>query len=459
MEDTLCRMGRLDLGGRATQESKPRSNGWCLQHQRDSISEERNEFGPYWKSEGFIVPLEDERQHNDIRGEGSRSPQFCTYIYSPLDPKYLVDQGIFTKMYQNNFLHSLHWFRGIAIIFVVMGHLPQPSLGNSDLVKIIHDIFTNGTFFFVFIAGYLFWHLIDRYEYKKYLKNKLLFVILPYTVIFTLVIFLVLFLGYFQVNAEFGSVTINLLQPFEPFSGIVWHYMVGISILPPLWFIPFIFIIYIFSFILFRLGRIKYFIYIMLPFLVVSLVTFRPSLEEVSYLYPLYMFVHFIGVFMLGIYAKQKQDFLYKNSRILAVILGLFFAVLIYVRFITTNIEPSLVAFSQIVNIDQLKMLFGVGFFLCLLFFIEQKKLTHQYYIQKLFFTPMSILAMYSFGIFFIHYLFIRLIGRINNLLFGGVDSATNYILFGIVTLLVSLITIMAAHKILGRKSRYFVGS
>lgn len=43
---------------------------WCLQHQRDSISEERNESGPYWKSEGLIVPFEDERQHNDIRGKG-----------------------------------------------------------------------------------------------------------------------------------------------------------------------------------------------------------------------------------------------------------------------------------------------------------------------------------------------------------------------------------------------------
>ena len=63
MEDTVCRTGDPIR--------------WCLQHQRDSISEERNESGPYWKSEGFIVPLEDERQHNDIRGKGPYFVHAC----------------------------------------------------------------------------------------------------------------------------------------------------------------------------------------------------------------------------------------------------------------------------------------------------------------------------------------------------------------------------------------------
>ena len=40
-----------------------------LQNQRLSISEERNDDGLYWKSEGFILPFEGERQHNDTRGK------------------------------------------------------------------------------------------------------------------------------------------------------------------------------------------------------------------------------------------------------------------------------------------------------------------------------------------------------------------------------------------------------
>jgi len=55
MEDKLCRTGDPIR--------------WFLQNQRLSISEERNDDGLYWKSEGLIVPFEGERQHNDTRGK------------------------------------------------------------------------------------------------------------------------------------------------------------------------------------------------------------------------------------------------------------------------------------------------------------------------------------------------------------------------------------------------------
>jgi retron-type reverse transcriptase len=51
MEDKLCRTGD--------------PTRWFLQNQRSSISEERNDGGLCWKSEGFILPFEGERQHND----------------------------------------------------------------------------------------------------------------------------------------------------------------------------------------------------------------------------------------------------------------------------------------------------------------------------------------------------------------------------------------------------------
>lgn len=37
--------------------------------QQSSISEERNDGWLYWKSEGLIVLIEGERQHNDTRGK------------------------------------------------------------------------------------------------------------------------------------------------------------------------------------------------------------------------------------------------------------------------------------------------------------------------------------------------------------------------------------------------------
>ncbi len=40
-----------------------------LQNQRSSIREYRNGDWLYWKSEGFILLFEGERQHNDTRGK------------------------------------------------------------------------------------------------------------------------------------------------------------------------------------------------------------------------------------------------------------------------------------------------------------------------------------------------------------------------------------------------------
>ena len=52
MEDKLCRTGDP-------------IRWFFLQSQRLFISEERNDIGLYWKSEGLLVPLEGERQHNN----------------------------------------------------------------------------------------------------------------------------------------------------------------------------------------------------------------------------------------------------------------------------------------------------------------------------------------------------------------------------------------------------------
>ena len=131
-------------------------------------------------------------------------------------------------------------------------------------------------------------------------------------------------LEFYQIDQiKFEGVIINFSQPFEAFSGVLWHFMVGRSILIPLWFIPFITLVFLFSFVFFKVAKTKYFFYIMLFFVAISLFTFRPVVEDTSYLFPVYMFGHFIGVFMFGIFLKQHQDFVYQNSYLLMVILGL----------------------------------------------------------------------------------------------------------------------------------------
>ena len=363
-------------------------------------------------------------------------------------------------MHKTTFLHSLHWFRGIAILFVVMSHVQaQNSNGLFDVFK---EIFSNGTFLFVFIAGYLFWHLIDRFEYKKYLRQKFLFVVLPYTMIFGFTVLLIILLEFFQINAiKFqGGVTVSFLEPFKPFEGVLWHYMIGGSLLYALWFIPFIVIIFLFSFVLFNLGHKKYFVYIMLFFLIVSLVTFRPNLEKASSLYPVYMFMHFIGIFMFGMYLKQKQEFFYKNSSLLSMVFGFGFILVIFFKVFLNDFDLSVRGVSQVINIDQLKMLLGSVFFLTILFLIEKRMDNYKNnYLQSFFLNPLAILATYSFGIFFIHGLVIKLVRKMHLILIGEITTVINYIVFSVSVILISLVMVVLIHRVLGKKSRYVIGS
>ena len=83
------------------------------------------------------------------------------------------------------YLNSLNWFRGLAILFVVLTHVDSGSL-NSNIAQYIKTFVGNGTFYFVFISGYLFFHLIHKYSYLDYLRKKFLYVLIPYVFILSI---------------------------------------------------------------------------------------------------------------------------------------------------------------------------------------------------------------------------------------------------------------------------------
>ena len=86
---------------------------------------------------------------------------------------------------KKRFLGYIHNFRGIAILFVVGGHilLSWPENEHPLAKDVLYSIWQNGTVLFVFIAGYLFQYLIGKYRTFDYWKKKLRYVILPYLLI------------------------------------------------------------------------------------------------------------------------------------------------------------------------------------------------------------------------------------------------------------------------------------
>ena len=69
-------------------------------------------------------------------------------------------------------LNYINVFRGLAILLIVAGHTMQFGTKGTWINDTAFEILTGGTALFIFISGFLFQHLSDKFEYKTYLKNS-----------------------------------------------------------------------------------------------------------------------------------------------------------------------------------------------------------------------------------------------------------------------------------------------
>lgn len=82
------------------------------------------------------------------------------------------------------YLNYINYFRGFAILMVVLGHFlyfPESTVTE----KLVKAVIKGGISPFVFISGFLFHHIFYRrgFDYKKFMKNKFKNVLLPYTIV------------------------------------------------------------------------------------------------------------------------------------------------------------------------------------------------------------------------------------------------------------------------------------
>lgn len=195
-------------------------------------------------------------------------------------------------------IRSIGWFRGLAILFVVMTHVDAAPLQNSSFGLYLQRFFSNGAFFFTLISGYLFWHLRKRHSYADFMAGKTKNVIVPYLLVLTPAIAFYAAIG--KIDGGFIS--------------IVREYLVGGGVLAPLWFIPVIVLIFLSTpAIVFSADRPWYPV-VVFAFVFISLTSFRPYHHDD----PIYMLLHLYGVFLLGVYLKQKEVFLRNNALIIA---------------------------------------------------------------------------------------------------------------------------------------------
>lgn len=328
------------------------------------------------------------------------------------------------------FLGYIHYFRALAITFIVAGHSIDALLwGNQDVERLIRIVLSNGSVLFVFIAGYLFQHLSNKLRGMRYFSSKVKNVILPY----------------FLISIPAIVISVTILEQERVWDGfydksiweqVVFFYLSGMH-LAPLWFIPMICIFYLISPLLLELDKGRL-IYVMLPvFIVISCIVGRGL--------PHYSFVHFLSVYLLGMYfSKYKQQINPVISQVSVLGLTLWLVIgFAIVEFLFTNATMSHWNYLQKLSMS----VFFLG-----LFIRYNEHLTSKF---------VSRLADNSFGIFFIHSYALTSGKMLYERSFGALADGNAWLLIGVIvaTLILCFYLIEMIRSMFGKRSRYLVGS
>lgn len=327
-------------------------------------------------------------------------------------------------------LNYINVFRGLAILLIVAGHTMQFGSMDSIAGRVSFEIFCGGTALFIFISGFLFQHLSEKYEFKNYLSKKWTNVIQPY--LWTAIPGLI-FCFTMPIKYE------NSLDGLSPILQLPMLLSVGRIHNVPTWFIPMIILFFLTSSILLKLER-RGILYKFLPLMFLITIFFqRPELEsymlqELSYSarwfeYVKYVFIgylHFFSMYVFGMFCSANKNIIDKfwEKRwffISAMLLIACINVYLGLKGCWTNGTLSKI-FLTIVALAYLKHYDN--------WLISHSRLN----------KVLDVIAKYSFGIFFIHwYVFF-----IYNLIFGlpNVITITDNILHTILLVFVRFMAV-----------------
>lgn len=353
----------------------------------------------------------------------------------------------------SRYLTYIHNLRGLAILFVVIVHaraLTPEWLSHPEVNKFFDTFFDpsegNGTVLFLFIGGFLFQHITHKdFDFPKYIEQKFKVIILPYLIISVPLIII-------RINTNFES--LSLPDDFDDRSVLYqfFHYLITGSHMPPFWFIATIVLFYLTAPLLHALDTPKFYNYVFPFVFLVCLFTYRPDHNA----NPLMAYVHYIPIYILGMWASfNKEKILMYSSDLLYILIGVYLAITILdlSGFITLSRDISFenVLYDGVLafNIYIFKAVVLCFMLMLLLYQVRDKQM-----------TVLEVLGNYSFGIFFVHYVFISISRKVYEAMGITIDfSVPAYLAYFAFVLLSSVITVYFIKKLAGSRSRYFIGS
>ena len=333
------------------------------------------------------------------------------------------------------FLLFIHYFRAFAIINVVACHLFHSPFQNNTIIinqtiSITREVlFHDSTIYFIFVSGFLFEYLSDNFQTLKYYQKKISFVIIPYILISTLIIFE----DYLRhpTNTKFFTILPKTL-------------MLGTANIQ-FWYIPFISLVFLASplFLKIPYKMLKLLIY---PLSIIPILGMRNGVDAFS----VGQYIYFIPIYLIGlICASNIPHFIafIKRTALLfsisAIISTLILIDTFLTDFSTITSPPEGLFYIQKISIQ----------FVALNIFVN---------IQDRNISLLNLIANYSFPLYFYHvFISYKIHGilkhfSLNSLSVYPFTTATLYVL---ATILVTLLLCLLLKKVLGKYSKFLTGA
>lgn len=353
-------------------------------------------------------------------------------------------------MTKKDFLNYIHYFRGLAILFIVGLHACVTLNWGDGLMqrKVLVVLFNNGTVLFVFIAGFLFFHLNkDRFDYKRYLQKKFLYVIIPYLLVSIPAIIDKL---YFDKIGEHWWMDHGFSERTKVAS--VFLLLATGRHMGVFWFIPMISVIYLLSPVILRFAKTQVFLYVAPALMFAGLYNFRFGYYANIWL----SLQYFFPVYLFGIWLYRVKDVLFRRAWWAAVVL-----ISIYAGMCVAEIFEW-VPFNETIGLRDVKYsVYRFNFnkakiiLLCigalLVFYINNARRM----------PLLKTLGDYSFGIFFVH-LYVIQVFRLadkRGIIPLSPPSILTFILYFAMVMVITVAIVKVIKMIFKENSRYVIGS
>jgi len=349
-------------------------------------------------------------------------------------------------------LNSIHYFRGIAILFIVAGHCTSLSEGHIDTLfeKFIVNLTHGGSTFFIFISGFLFHHIFYRnFDYRNFMIKKTKNVLFPYIILSIIPIFYYVFINKSGPYPDFFFSS-NKGIFFEYVRPVSFYFLTG-GTFYPYWYIPFIMVIFALSPIFISFIHLTTYskILIMSVMLLFSTIIHRP----IGNLFVIQSVVYYTPVYLFGIVASIYKEKIYKyleRKEIYLLLIAFLFAlsqVAFYKNFLNLHKNPFDITVIDIMILQKC--------ILCLFFMVW----LHRFEDRQ--FTYLNKVAEASFAIYFLHPIILCILAKLlDHLVFSYYEISVLLILIPsiVLVLLICLMVALITKFVFNSKSRLVIG-